>query len=142
MTTPQEVDNQIKADLNRFWQAPYEGKLPADIMFKFRQALMFHNAQSLNASPQMINDLLTTKEYDLKFVHVGIILNIVFSIPFNAVYDSPEQAMDALIEFKEIEVEFNSRVDRNSKILEKKRNKLMEIISPSNTIKMNGSPRK
>jgi hypothetical protein len=117
----------------------YDAELPPSIIYRFRQAVMFSTVKTLQASPQVLLDLLSAKEEDLKFVHVGIIINTVFSSPFNAIFDSPEEALNAVIEFKEIEMEFNKAVEKRSQELERKRQKLMEISGHgAKTIPLNG----
>lgn len=142
MTKAEDIDAQVQNDYNRFWNSVYDAVLPSGIMYLFRQAIMHHNARSLQGNPKVLRDLLDTKEEDLKFVHVGIILNTIFPVPFNAIFDSPEQALDALIEYKEIEVAFNKLVDKRAQELERKRARLMELSGiTGKTIPLNGIPK-
>jgi hypothetical protein len=139
MTSSSEIDAQIKNDYDKFWFSVYDAELPASIIYRFRMAIMFSTVKTLQASPQVLLDLLSAKEEDLKFVHVGIIINTVFSSPFNAIFDSPEEALNSVIEFKEIEVQFNKAVEKRSQELERKRQKLMEIAGHgAKTINLNG----
>lgn len=142
MTTEAEIHEQINAMYNKFWQSPYEGRIPEGLMNKFREAIMFHSAISLKGSPQVIRDLLAMKEYDLKFLHVGIIINTLFPVPFNAMFYSPEEAMEALIEYKDIEVEYNHIVEKKSKEIERARNKKLEICGFKNTATLTAIPGK
>lgn len=139
MTTEKEISEQIDRDYNKFWYSTYDAALPTDIMYKFRQAIMFQNVQQLQGNPQVLRDLLDTKEEDLKFVHVGIIINTLFSIPFNTIYDSPEQALESVIELKQIEVEFNKLVHKRTQEIERKRARLLELGGiTGKTIPLNG----
>lgn len=139
MTTVEDIDNQIKNDLNRFWQSRYDGNIPSGFIYRFRSALMFHNAKSLQGSIPVMRALINAKEEDLSFLQVGIIINTIFAVPFNAMYDSPEQAFDALEELHEIELEYNELVEKNATTLQKKKNKLLEISGHGGkTIRING----
>lgn len=139
MTTAQDIENEINEDLRKFFQTIYDAELPSDILYKFRQALMFHNAHSLQGSPMVIRELLKTREGELKFIHVGIILNTFFSVPFNCMFDSPEEAMNAVDEFKQIEVEYNQKVSAIQKTLAKKKAIKMNLIGGgTNTLRLNG----
>lgn len=142
MTTVDQIDEQIKNDLNRFWQSRYDAHIPSGLIYRFRTALMFHNARSLQGSIPVMRELIAAKEEDLSFLQIGIIINTIFNVPFDAMYDSPEQAFDALEELHEIELEYNERVEKNAKTLERKRNKLMEIAGHGrNSIPLNGIKR-
>lgn len=139
MTTEKEISEQIDRDYNKFWYSAYDAALPSDMMYKFRQAIMFQNVQQLQGNPQVLRDLLDTKEEDLKFVHVGIIINTLFSIPFNTIYDSPEQALEAVMELKQIEIEFNKLVQKRTQEIERKRAGLLELGGiTGKTIPLNG----
>ena len=139
MTSEKEIDEQIQRDYNKFWYSVYDKELPSAVMYKFREAMMFQNVKTLQAAPKVLQELIGTKEEDLKFVHVGIILNTLFATPFNAIFDSPEQAMDAVLEYKEIEIEFNELVNKRSQELERKRQRLMELSGiTGKTVNLNG----
>ena len=139
MTSESEINQQIEGDYNKFWFSVYDDLLPSSVMYRYRQAVMFQNATNLQAAPTVLRELLDTKEEDLKFVHVGIILNTIFSTPFNAIYDSPEEALEAVIEFKQIEVKFNKSVEKRAQELERKRARLMELGGiTGKTISLNG----
>lgn len=139
MTTQAEIDEQIKGDYERFWNSPYNGDMPDMFMFKFRTVLMFHNSKSLPATPHKIKELIGLSEGDLKFVDVGIILNTIFTIPFNSVYDSPEEAIDDVLRFVDIQNEFNKRVSEVGAQIERKRLKKYEICGIANSAPMNGT---
>lgn len=140
MTSEKEIHEQIDRDYKKFWYSVYDAELPSAVIYKFKQAIMFQTATSLQAAAPVLKELLNTKEEDLKFVHVGIILNTIFSTPFNAIFDSPEEAMDAVIEFKEIEMQYNDAVQKRSQELERKRVRLLEIGGiTGKTINLNGS---
>lgn len=139
MTTAEDIEKQIQGDYNKFWYSVYDAALPSDIMYKFRQAIMFQNVQQLQGNPKVLLELLGTKEEDLKFVHVGIILNTLFGIPFNTIFESPEEALTAVIEFKEIEIDFNKMVQKRTQEIERKRARLLELGGiTGNTIPLNG----
>lgn len=139
MTSEAQIQEQIAGDYNKFWFSVYDAELPASVMYRFRMAVMFQNATTLQATPQVLRELINTKEEDLKFVHVGIMLNTIFTTPFNAIYESPEEALDAVIEFKEIEVAFNKVVHKRSQEIERKRARLMELSGiTGKTIPLNG----
>jgi hypothetical protein len=140
MTTEKEINDQIQGDYNKFWNSPYEGKMPDSIMYRFRTALMFHNAKSLQAPPSVMRKLIEKKEYDLNFVEVGVIINTMFAVPFNCMYETPEQAIDETIECKEIEIEFNKLVDKRTQELERKRARLLQLSGiTKDTAQMNGA---
>ncbi len=139
MTSEKEIDEQITRDYNKFWYSVYDKELPSAVMYKFREAMMFQNVKTLQAAPKVLQELIGTKEEDLKFVHVGIIINTLFNTPFNAIFGSPEEAMDAVIEYKEIEIEFNELVNKRSQELERKRQRLMELSGiTGKTVNLNG----
>lgn len=137
MTTEKDIQDQLAGDYNRFWNSIYDGKIPEGLISKFREALMFHTALSLQAHQSVMRELLETKDYDLKFLHVGVILNTLFSVPFNAIFFSPEEAMDSIIEYKEIEIEFNKRVEKRSKELEAKRQRLLTLSGVVKSVNFN-----
>lgn len=143
MTTEQDINRQVDELYNKFWNSPYEGRMPANIVSKFREAIMFQTPKTLQSAPAILRELLEAKEYDLKFVHVGIIINTLYNSPLNTIFYSPEEAMDALVEFIEIEHEYNKIVQKRAGEIEKAREKKMEIcgLTPK-TISMNGSNHK
>lgn len=139
MTSEKEIQDQIARDYNKFWYSAYDAELPSSLMYRFRQAIMFQNTVSLQAAAPVMKELLNTKEEDLKFVHVGIIFNTLFSTPFNAIFDSPEEAMDAVIEFKEFEMKYNEVVQKRTQEIERKRVRLLELGGiTGKTINLNG----
>lgn len=138
MTTEIEIDDQIKKDYSRMWNSPYEGKLPEGVLQKFREAIMLQSPITLQGAPMVMRDLLQTKEYDLKFFQVGVILNTIFSTPFERIFYTPEEALDALIEYKEIEIEYNNKVSSKQKEIEKKRARLLSLSGVTKTIHLNG----
>lgn len=140
MTPEKEIHEQVEKDYQRFWQTQYDGELPSGLIYRFRSALMFHTPKTLPGSIHVISELINKKEDDLKFFEVGVIINTIFSVPFNCMYDSPEQAMEAMSELKEIEISYNDLVEKRSKEIERKRERLLKLsgITP-NTVSMNGS---
>ena len=141
MTTENEISEQIQSDYNRFWFSQYDAELPTGFINKFREALMFQNAISLKGNPTVLKEIIGMKEEDLKFVHVGIICNTIFSTPFNAIFFSPEEALDAVIEYKEIEKEFNKLVEIKTKDIERKRARLLGLSGITKSISLNGNPK-
>lgn len=139
MTTQKEIDEQIHQDYTRFYQSIYDGELPPDIMYKFRTCLMWHNAKSLPTFPVAVKNILEKKEHDFTFFDVGVIINTIMPVPYNCIYESPEQAIEATIEYVQLQEAYNKKVDQTNQQLERKRAKKYEICGLTKTAKLNGT---
>lgn len=137
MTTIAEIDSQIKEDYNRFWHSQYDGALPSGIIFIFKQALMSQSCMSLQGAPEVLREIISKTEDSLKIFEVGMVLNTVLNTPFDRMYESIEQALDAATEIKQIEIGYNKMVEEVGKKLERKRMKKMEICGHTKAVPFN-----
>lgn len=127
MTTQKEIDDQIKKEEQAFYEKPFDGYLPEQIMYWFRNCIMYFSAMTIPASPSVIKILLDAKAEDLRFIDMAVVMTTVFAAPFNVMFENGHEAMDVLIDLKEMEVSYNKKVDEFNQAMIKKRHRLYQI---------------
>lgn len=127
MTSEREIDQQINNDLNRFYSSVFDGELPDDLLDRFKKSLMALAPASTKYNSEAVKKIISKRVNELSFMDVGLIINAVFAVPFEKVYNSIEEAIDKNMELELIREKYNKSVDDMQQSLTKKKNTLMKL---------------
>lgn len=127
MTTEQEIDRQIAGDYKRFYDAVYDGKLPDDLVERFKKVLMALAPGTHMARMDVCKGIISKKPYDLTNLEVGVVINLIFTAPFDKIYDTIEEAIDCNMELEKVRNGYNLAVDQMQKVLSGKKERLMDM---------------
>lgn len=129
MTTENSIDLQISKDYKRFYDAVYDGKLPDDLVERFKRVILALAPGEHKARMDICKGIISKKPYDLTNLDVGIIINLAFSAPLEKVYPTltAEEAVDANIELETIRDGYNNTVNQMQEVLSKKKERLMQL---------------
>ena len=127
MTTEQEIDRQIAGDYKRFYDSVYDGPLPDDLVDRFKNVLFYSAPAAHKCKMDLCKSIVSKKPYDLTNLEIGVIINLIFGVPFCSLYKTVEEAIDANIELERIRDAFNSTVNQMQEVLSKKKDRLMSL---------------
>lgn len=137
MTSESQIAEQIQRDAQTFMEKPYDGLfIPEGLIDKFKVAIMTIPPQAHNYNLKKLKEVAAKKEYDLNFLEVGMIVNLIFQIPFERLYITVEEGLDYTIQLEELRNEYNQKVNEENKKLEKKRTRLLELSGITKSIAM------
>lgn len=133
MTTEVEINKQLEGDYNRFYAAVFDGELPSDLIERFKKALMALAPAATKYNSEVVKKIILKRVNELSVMDVGVIVNAVFAVPFEKVYNNIEEALDKNIELELIRESYNKAVEDIKVKLGKKKITLMNIAGIGNS---------
>jgi hypothetical protein len=125
--TENDIQKELNKDLLNFYNQPYEGELPKNVIELFRMA-MFHVAPMKHQVHTIkIRDIFAKKVNELLFGEVGIVLKAIIETAPVKMYVSMEDFLKSQEVLEKLYIQYNSTVEDFSKRQERKRRSLIEL---------------
>ena len=132
----QQVNQQLNDELLSFYNTLYTRPVPSGFVQLFKDAV-FHSAPiSHQIHIKKVRAILSRKENELLTGEIGIMTNTINAAPMDWLYADFNLAMDTHEKIEQLTIDYNSDVTVFKQSLEKKRNTLMQLISPNNKINL------
>ena len=125
--TKEDVDRQIQADYQRFYESPCDYALPNDLIEKFKKAIFYSASVQHQIAPKRLNEILETPVNMLNMVQVGIITNLLVNVPMYRMCTTEEEAIKMHSDLYDLKTEYNKNVDKITKQLAEKTNRLYKL---------------
>lgn len=122
-----EIQKELNKDLLNFYNKPYEGELPKNVIELFRMA-MFHVAPMTHQVHTIkIRNIFAKKANELLFGEVGIVLKAIIETAPVKMYVSMDDFLKSQEVLEKLYIQYNSTVEDFSKRQERKRRSLIEL---------------
>lgn len=127
MTTAADIERQLQAEHQAFFASQFAKELPDDLIERFKKALMASAPGHHKYHSDKVKAIIVKKPYDLNYLDVGMIINLLFAVPFEKLYDSLEEAIEKNLELENIRELYNKIVNETEQRLSKKRGILLNL---------------
>lgn len=139
MTSADDIADQIeKEDIIPYLNKIYDGFVPESVVEQFRVAMM-HLPPSLHKYSMLdVETMANKKAGEINNREIGMMLNVIFSIPFATMYSSLEEGVEKTREFEKIKTEYNKNSAAFQRKCDAKRARLLKLSGVGNSSGMNG----
>lgn len=137
MTTPQELEAQIyREDILPFNNGVYDGYLPEEFVDQFRIAMMMIPVTSHQYSMDDVERLSLRRPGEITRLELGMMLNVVFAVPWASMYGSIEEGIEKTRNYERIKREYNEESEAFQVKCRKKLSRLLKLSGISNSTPM------
>ena len=127
MTSQRDIEIQIAAEKQTFYLSKFDGKLPSDLIERFEKALMVSAPGQHQYHMDKVKLILSKEESELNYLELGMVINLLFSVPFDKLYSNLDEALEKNIELESVRIVYNTHVKETEDKLIKKKNILMNL---------------
>lgn len=140
MTSPEQIEQQItKEDILPYLHGVYDGYVPESLIEQFRIAVMHLPVTAHRYSMEDVEKISLRNPKEVTVRELGMIINVVFSIPFVAMYESLEEGIAKTMIFEKIKDDYNKSTAAFERKVEAKRKRLLGLSGVGNSTKMGGN---
>lgn len=125
--TDNEIQKEMNKDLLNFYNTPYKGELPKNLIELFRMAMFQVAPVTHQVHVIKIKDIFNKKADELLFGEVGIILKAVIATPPVKIYVSMADFLKSQEVLEKLYIQYNTDVEEFSKRQDRKRRSLIEL---------------
>lgn len=132
-----DILESIDKDYQQFWQRRYNGDavLPGNMGDKFRIAVRNTPMAQWKGNASVIKMALATKDEDLTWLLVGVIVPMLLQTPMAFWFEeSEENGIDYCEKLKTVQEHWNMRVDVLNKQLAAKQKRLYDLAGLTNAV--------
>lgn len=128
MTTPAEIEAQIqREDIEPYLNKVYDGFVPESLVEQFRIAMMFLPVTAHKYSMDDVDTMIQRRHDEVTNREIGMMLNVIFSIPFASMYASIEEGVEKTRAFEKIREEYNKSTAAFQRKCDAKMKRLLEL---------------
>lgn len=119
--TRQEIEKEINDEFTKFMNSKFPNILPKNFMELFKKALMKVDIGKFQLRAVPLKEVLTKNLKDLTVTEVGIMCNVITSVPFEGMYQTLDEALNSRMRLENVIIEFNTlKRDKEVKLTQKK----------------------
>lgn len=119
--TRQEIEKEINDEFTKFMNSKFPNILPKNFMELFKKALMKVDIGKFQLRVVPLKEVLTKNLKDLTVTEVGIMCNVITSVPFEGMYQTLDEALNSRMRLENVIVEFNTlKREQEVKLTQKK----------------------
>jgi len=119
--TRQEIEKEINDEFTKFMNSKFPNILPKNFMELFKKALMKVDIGKFQLRSVPLKEVLTKNLKDLTVTEVGIMCNVITSVPFEGMYQTLDEALNSRMRLENVIVEFNTlKREQEVKLTQKK----------------------
>lgn len=138
MTTEKEIDQQLDREVQAWYNKVYDGKpLPERFIEMFKKALMYVAPANHKYNMLAIKKMISQRSDEVTMVEVGMMINLIYSTPFDKLYSTPEEGVETTMLFDEIRREYNEIGAKFEGMMMKKRETLLRLSGVTKTTPFN-----
>lgn len=139
MTSPEDIIEQIqREDIEPYLNKIYDGELPDSLVEQFRIAMMHLPPTAHKYSMDDVETMSNRRPDEITNRELGLILNVIFAIPFASMYGSIEEGIEKTKVFERIKEEYNKSTAAFQRKVEAKKNRLLSLGGVNNSVPFNG----
>lgn len=139
MTTPEQLQDQIqREDITPYLNSIYDADLPESLVEQFRVAIMLLPITAHKYSMRDVAVMIKRRSDEVTVREVGMMLNVIFSIPWANMYDSPEEGIEKTVVLERIMEEYNKSTAAFDRKCQAKMQRLLKLSGVGNSTPMNG----
>lgn len=140
MTTPENLQDQInREDVDPYLNKVYDGFVPESLVEQFRIAMMYLPITAHKYSMEDVETLSLRRPDEVTNRELGMMLNVIFCIPFASMYESLEEGIEKTKVFEKIKDEYNKSTAAFQRKCDAKMNRLLKLSGVGNSTPMNGN---
>lgn len=135
----QEIHEQVlREDIEPYLNKVYDGHVSESLVEQFRIAMMYLPPTAHKYSMKDIQVMATRRANEVTTRELGMMINVIYSIPFISMYGSLEEGIEKTMEFDKIREEYDKSTAAFNRKVEAKKTRLFKIMAPANTTGFNG----
>lgn len=139
MTSENEINDQIeREDIVPYLNKVYDGVIPDSLVEQFRVAMMHLPPTAHKYSMEDVETMSLRRHDEVTNRELGLILNVVFSIPFASMYETLEEGIEKTKVFEKIKDAYNKSTAAFQRKCDAKRNRLLQLSGVGNSASING----
>lgn len=140
MTDIKTIDEQLeREDIQPYLISIYDGHLPESFVEQFRVAMMLLPPTAHKYNMKDVRTMSRKRPNEISIRELGMMLNVIFAIPFSQMYATLEEGIEKTIEFEKIKDEYNQKTGAFERKIQAKRNRLLKLSGVGdNTAPFNG----
>lgn len=139
MTTHKEIEDQIhNQDIVPYLNSIYDGYVPDSLVPQFRIAMMHLPPTAHKYSMDDVKTLSERRSDEITVRELGMILNVIFAIPFISMYETIEEGIAMTMIFEKIKDDYNNSTAAFERKVQAKRNRLFKLSGVGNSAPING----
>lgn len=139
MTSPEQLQEQIqREDIEPYLNKVYDGFVSESIIEQFRVAMMYLPVTAHKYSMDDVERISLRRPNEVTNRELGMIINVVFSIPFVSMYGSLEEGIEKTKGFEIIKNKYNDSTAAFQRKCEAKMKRLLKLSGITNSTGLNG----
>lgn len=128
MTTVEQLQDQIrKEDIEPFYAKVYDEDLPDSVIDQFRVAIMMLPPTAHKYSMRDVALLIQRRPDEVTIRELGMIINVIFAVPWQSMYESPEEGIEKTLVFERIKDDYAKRLAAFERKCDAKMQRLMKL---------------
>lgn len=136
--TPEEIHQQIheqvlREDIEPYLNKVYDGHVSESLVEQFRIAMMFLPPTAHKYSMEDVRTMANRRPHEVTTRELGMMINVIYCIPFGSMYESLEEGIDKTMEFDKIREEYDNSTAAFNRKVEAKKSRLFNLLVPANT---------
>ncbi len=134
MTTTQEIEEQIqRQDIEPYLNKIYDGFVSEEIIDQFRTAMMFVPITAHQYSMKDVKTISGKRPTEITNRELGMIINIIYCVPFASMYASLEEGVEKTMEYDKIRAEYNKNSAAFERKVQAKKERLLNLSGIKNS---------
>lgn len=134
MTTKEQIAAQVeREDIVPYLNKVYDGAIPESLVDQFRIAMMHLPPTAHKYSMADVEAMSIRRPDEVTNREIGMMLNVIFAVPFASMYESLEQGIEKTKAFEKIKEDYNKSTAAFQRKVEAKTNKLMSLSGVGNS---------
>lgn len=121
----------LKEDIDPYLNKVYDGYVPDSLVDQFRIAMMHLPPTAHKYSMDDVETMSLRRPNEITNRELGMILNVVFALPFISMYGSLEEGIEKTRVFEKIKEDYNESTAAFNRKVEAKKTMLFQIMIPA-----------
>lgn len=134
MTTPEQIENQLLTqDIIPYHNSVFDGEVPQSLIDQFRIAMMYLPVTAHQYPMKDVKRMSERMPNEVTNKELGMMINVIYAIPFANMYESLEEGIEKTIEFDKIRDEYNKNSAAFERKITAKRKRLLSLSGVGNS---------
>lgn len=137
MTTPEQIEDQLnREDIIPYHNKIYDGDLPFSFVEQFKIAMMYLPVTAHQYPMKLVKELASRSPNEVTNREVGLMINVIYAIPFASMYETLEEGIEKTMEFDRIKEEYNKAGAAFERKVNAKRARLLGLAGITNSTRL------
>lgn len=125
--TDKEIQIELNKDSQKFYNVPFQGELPKDIVHLFGLAVFYVAPTVHQMQTSKIKEILSKTKEELLVGEVGVVVNVILNAAPFYLYANTDEFLETQEAFEKLFIQYNKDVNEFTQRQERKRRSMIEL---------------